>query len=69
MRNPVISDGFAGTCLDCEREGLMIDNEGRKLRYEAFSMGPDLGPDFVSVNVVELCTLCTGRSLLKINNL
>lgn len=42
----VISDGFGGTCLDCEREGLMIDNEGRKLRYEEFSMGPDLGPDF-----------------------
>lgn len=41
----VISDGFVGTCLDCEREGLMTDNEGKKLRYEEFSLGPALGPE------------------------
>jgi hypothetical protein len=34
----VVLDGFGGTCLDCEREGLMTDNEGKKLRYEEFSM-------------------------------
>jgi hypothetical protein len=36
----VISDGFFGTCQDCEREGLMTDNEGKKLRYEKFTLGP-----------------------------
>lgn len=41
----VICDGFFGTCLDCEREGLMTDNEGKKLRYEEFSLGPVLGPE------------------------
>jgi hypothetical protein len=49
----VIFDGFVGTCLDCEREGLMTDNEGKKLRYEEFSLGPAFRR-LTSVNVVDV---------------
>jgi hypothetical protein len=46
----------------------MTDNEGKKLRYEEFSLGPALGSgDLTSVNVVEVVDVVHAVEVIENN--